>query len=93
MGNHPAGRLGVWGPALVWVAGLLLAGSDGPWMPYVNLVGILLFTGASIRLGQVLPGLDRQEVNPKPAYPGALPRRKPFAQGLRTRHAGNLGVV
>lgn len=29
----------------IWVAGLLLAGSDGPLMPWFNLLGVLMFAG------------------------------------------------
>jgi len=36
-----------------WVLGLLLAGSDGPYMPWGNLLGIFVFWGATV----VLPHL------------------------------------
>ena len=35
---------------LIWATGLVLAGSDGPMMPYVNIAGIGLFAGASFWL-------------------------------------------
>ncbi len=31
-----------------WVLGLLLAASDGPYMPWGNLLGIFIFLGASL---------------------------------------------
>ena len=43
---------------MVWVSGLILAGSDGPLMPYLNLLGGLQFFGASCLLGRLLPRLD-----------------------------------
>jgi len=48
-------------PALAWVCGLLLAGSDGPWMPYINVVGGLIFFGASLWLGRILPGVEKNK--------------------------------
>ncbi len=48
-------------PVLIWVAGLLLAGSDGPLMPYLNVTGAILFLCASIWLGRVLPALGEGE--------------------------------
>lgn len=33
---------------LLWVTGLLLAGSDNPYMPWSNLGGLALFYGASV---------------------------------------------
>ena len=37
--------------ALTWCSGLLLAGSEGPLMPYLNAFGVLLFAGATLWLG------------------------------------------
>ncbi len=37
-----------------WVAGLLIAGSDSPYMPWLNGIGLLLFFGASVLLGKLL---------------------------------------
>ncbi|MCP4023135.1 MAG: hypothetical protein GY729_14935, partial [Desulfobacteraceae bacterium] len=31
-----------------WVAGLLIAGSDSPYMPWLNGLGILIFFGAGL---------------------------------------------
>ena len=37
-----------------WVAGLLVAGSDSPCMPWLNGIGLIVFLGASILLGRCL---------------------------------------
>lgn len=42
-----------------WVSGLLAAGSDGPFMPWVNLGGVLLFIVTSIWFGKMLNQLER----------------------------------
>lgn len=36
-----------------WVAGLLVAGSDSPYMPWLNGIGLILFLGAGILLGKL----------------------------------------
>lgn len=38
--------------AILWVAGLLIAGSDSPYMPWANVLGLVLFLCASIVLGK-----------------------------------------
>lgn len=38
--------------ALFWVAGLMLAGSDGPFMPWTNVLGLIVFFGANISIGR-----------------------------------------
>jgi len=38
---------------VVWVTGLLIAGSDSPYMPWLNGIGLGLFLGASILLGKL----------------------------------------
>lgn len=30
--------------AILFIAGLILAGSDGPWFPYVNYAGAIIFS-------------------------------------------------
>lgn len=40
--------------SILWITGLLLAGSDSPFMPWVNGLGLLLFILASIILGRLL---------------------------------------
>lgn len=42
--------IGVTGTA--WVAGLLIAGSDSPYMPWLNGIGLIVFFCASILLGK-----------------------------------------
>ena len=37
---------------LIWAAGLILAGSDGPLMPYLNLLGAILFAGSCLWLAR-----------------------------------------
>lgn len=44
--------IGVTGTA--WIAGLLLAGSDSPYMPVLNGIGLIVFFCASIFLGKLL---------------------------------------
>ncbi len=44
--------------ALIWVLGLLAAGSDSIYMPWLNAVGAILFLLASLWLGRVLPVLE-----------------------------------
>ncbi|MCG8614833.1 MAG: hypothetical protein MI802_01345 [Desulfobacterales bacterium] len=61
---------------LIWIAGLLAAGSDGPLMPYINIGGGFVFLGASILLGRLLPKLSQENtvgaarpipnINPRP---------------------------
>lgn len=45
---------------LIWVGGLLMAGSDGPYMPWLNIFGALMFFCASLVLGRVLPQVDNK---------------------------------
>ncbi len=44
----------------IWVAGLLIAGSDSPYMPWLNVVGAGVFSVASLVLGKLLSRLDAQ---------------------------------
>lgn len=60
-----------------WVAGLLVAGSDSHYMPWVNGAGLILFTGASLIMGRrfhaggqergriLYPGFSAGSVGPK----------------------------
>jgi len=45
-------------PVMIWMAGLVLAGSEGPLMPYLNIAGAVIFLGASVWLGRILPCLE-----------------------------------
>ncbi|WP_299979289.1 hypothetical protein [Desulfobacula sp.] len=44
----------IWVTGTAWIAGLLIAGSDSPYMPWLNGIGLLLFFGAGIILGKLL---------------------------------------
>jgi hypothetical protein len=46
---------------LIWVSGLLIAGSDSIYMPWVNGIGLILFFSASIILGKLLQPFDSNE--------------------------------
>ena len=54
---------------LIWAAGLILAGSDGPLMPYLNLLGAILFAGSCLWLAR-----QARESVPEPNLQG--PRKK-----------------
>ena len=71
-------KIGVGILGVVWVAGLLLAGSDSPAMPWLNLAGTLVFIGASIWLGRVLPRVESSEKNSLRSLvvPGVVPVRQ-----------------
>lgn len=53
-------RFQMMGAGLGWILGLLTAGSDGPYMPWVNLLGVLIFLTASLILGKTLPKWERK---------------------------------
>lgn len=38
---------------ILWAAGLLIAGSDSPYMPFLNGIGLILFLSASLLLGRL----------------------------------------
>jgi hypothetical protein len=63
--------------ALFWMAGLLIAGSDSPYMPWLNGMGILMFSGISLVSGQWLSRLDRADsgkaLNASPPRPEVTP--------------------
>jgi len=39
---------------IIWVAGLLISGSDSPYMPWINSLGLILFFIASLMLGKLI---------------------------------------
>jgi hypothetical protein len=45
-------------PVTIWIIGLLLAGSEGALMPFLNIAGAVVFFGASVWLGKILPCLE-----------------------------------
>ena len=58
--------IGVTGAA--WIAGLLIAGSDSPFMPWINGVGLLLFFCSSVMIGKLLnPSRSKEDfvINPE----------------------------
>ncbi len=82
-------------PALTWVAGLVLAGSDGPWMPYINGMGGLMFLGASICLGRVLPGLENSPIVSQP-HRRCKANRSPVTHlpgRVKSGYSGEFGLV
>ena len=44
-----------------WVAGLLIAGSESPYMPWINGIGLILFFCASIMLGKLFQTFDSKD--------------------------------
>ncbi|MBT3176276.1 MAG: hypothetical protein HOG03_07075 [Desulfobacula sp.] len=85
--------IGITGTA--WATGLLIAGSDSPYMPWLNGMGLILFLGASILLGKlfkrshsntqgmIYPGCYRK-FNSKLARPKKKNRKinTPYAMGI-----------
>ncbi len=45
-------------PVMIWITGLIFAGSEGGLMPYLNIAGAVIFLGASVWLGRILPCLE-----------------------------------
>jgi len=82
-------RIKVLFPALAWVTGLLLAGSDGPLMPYINGMGGLLFFGASVWLGKILPQIDEGK---RPVEVGEKNVR-PVSRKIQPGYGGKFGLV
>jgi Sec-independent protein secretion pathway component TatC len=39
---------------IIWVAGLLIAGSESPYMPWMNIIGLILFFIASLMLEKLI---------------------------------------
>ncbi len=48
---------------ILWVAGLLIAGSDSPYMPWINGIGLILFFCASIMLGKLFQSIESKDEN------------------------------
>jgi len=51
-----------------WTVGLLIAGSDGDFMPWVNGLGLLLFAASSISLARQTLGMASESRGRE--YPG-----------------------
>ncbi len=55
---------------VVWISGLMIAGSDNAFMPWLNFIGLGLFIGASLVMGKVLqPQQHQQQKEPLVAKP------------------------
>lgn len=69
--------------SLAWVSGVLAAGSDGPCMPWVNGLGVLVFICASMALGRILPQLgsscgdQTQKIPDNAVGPESIPAGSP----------------
>ncbi len=68
-----------------WVAGLLIAGSENYYMPWVNLAGGALFFASCLVLGKVFNRMNRRV--PEKITPAKLPARaaepkESFGSGL-----------
>jgi|GEM_PF-2478678 len=86
-------------PVMIWITGLVLAGSEGPLMPYLNVAGAVVFFGASVWLGRILsclePDAEIRETSKK-----KMPHSVPSQVGLSfcsydhgcTQGAHHLGV-
>ncbi|WP_041273204.1 hypothetical protein [Desulforapulum autotrophicum] len=46
----------------LWVTGLLLAGSDNPFMPWTNLVGLVIFLAATVLMARAGARFEREPV-------------------------------
>ncbi len=78
-----------------WIAGLLIAGSDSPYMPFLNIIGLIVFLGASILLGKLLAPLNSNtrvlvypKFHPKPNANTMISKKK--NRRVNTRYA--LGI-
>ncbi|MFO7751170.1 MAG: hypothetical protein R6V54_13865 [Desulfobacteraceae bacterium] len=58
--------------AVLWVAGLLAAGSDNPYMPWTNLLGLGLFSLATHLMKRQLCRADKKETTPQPVCQPAV---------------------
>lgn len=69
-GNVKSGFFGI-----IWIIGLLIAGSDSPYMPWVNGAGLFLFLAAGLLLSRSL--------SQAPSTPVTMPAGK-LKQPLKT---------
>ena len=88
--------------ALIWVSGLLAAGSDSIYLPWLNAGGALVFLGASLWLGRILPRLEAEgsvvsspQLARKPVERTVLGRSfgGKKGPGVNTRYAGGWSAV
>ncbi|WP_321417222.1 hypothetical protein [uncultured Desulfobacter sp.] len=88
-------------PVMIWVTGLVLAGSEGAMMPYLNIAGAVIFLGASVWLGRILPCLEpdaevrdiskKKVRHPVPAKVGLPFRGHDHRRTQGTHHLGLFG--
>ena len=85
---------------LIWVLGLLAAGSDSVYMPWLNVVGAMIFLLASIWLGRVLPKLEAESTlasSPSQVSVGTQAISKPIVvrqnPPLNAGYAGRWSIV
>ncbi|MBA3011621.1 MAG: hypothetical protein KKF12_05435 [Proteobacteria bacterium] len=76
-----------------WVLGLLVAGSESLYMPWLNGAGAIVFFGASLWLGRALPKLGTSAIiPPSPKASRERVRVKAIEKknhpGVNTRYAG-----
>ncbi|MBU0970557.1 MAG: hypothetical protein KKC20_07910 [Proteobacteria bacterium] len=88
---YTRGVIGVAGS--LWVLGLLVAGSESLYMPWLNTAGAVVFLGASLWLGRILPRLgETVAISPSPAASRKKVRisatEKKDDPGVNTRYAG-----
>jgi hypothetical protein len=84
--------------ALIWVLGLLAAGSDSLYMPWLNIAGAIVFLLASIWLGRSLPKLEASHTIVSSSVPLrtkglAKPSVKQQNLKINTRYAGGWSPV
>lgn len=66
----------------LWVAGLLLAGSDSPFMPWTNILGVILFWGAGIFISGRIRRAGRHTSPPR------VPKSRPMPGSTARAAAG-----
>ncbi|MFN2356966.1 MAG: hypothetical protein ABR534_04420 [Desulfotignum sp.] len=78
----------------VWVAGLLLAGSDGPFMPWLNGLGALVFAGAGLVLARMSSRMDaKNQKGCPPQYgPTLYGRPQPMAEKAMVQEKESPGI-
>jgi ABC-type transport system involved in cytochrome c biogenesis permease subunit len=75
--------------ALIWVFGLMAAGSDSIYMPWLNLAGAIVFLLVSIWLGRVLP---RFEASGRKVLPRVSVRTAGIAPPFVKKHSGRANT-
>lgn len=82
----------------LWVTGLLLAGSDNPYMPWSNLGGLALFYGASVMMARRFEGSGQHSlegvtaIKPSPLCSGSAPNNGRISLNGRACTPGSASV-